>query len=92
MQLISTTEAWARFSVAGPNARILLQKLVDQDISDAALPYMACGHITTSGLRARLFCISFSGELVYEIAVPTRFGDGLIRAQKVAGQEFGAAA
>ena len=43
VQLISTTEAWAQYSVAGPNARKLLQKLVDQDISDAAFPYMACG-------------------------------------------------
>jgi glycine cleavage system aminomethyltransferase T len=43
VQLISTTEAWAQFSVAGPNARKLLEKLVDQDISDAAFPYMGAG-------------------------------------------------
>ncbi len=90
VQLISTTEAWAQYSVAGPNARKLLEKLVDQDISDAAFPYMACGHVTIGGLRARLFRISFSGELAYEIAVPTRYGDGLIRALMAAGAEFGA--
>lgn len=92
VQLISTTEAWAQYSVAGPNARKLLEKLVDQDISDTAFPYMACGHISIGGLRARLFRISFSGELAYEIAVPTRFGDGLIRALMAAGAEFGAVA
>jgi len=91
VQLISTTEAWAQYSVAGPNARKLLQKLVDQDISDAAFPYMACGAITVcGGLRARLFRISFSGELAYEIAVPTRYGDALIRALVAAGAEFDA--
>ncbi len=91
VQLISTTEAWAQYSVAGPNARKLLQKLVDQDISDAAFPYMACGAITVcGGLRARLFRISFSGELAYEIAVPTRYGDAMIRALVEAGQEFDA--
>ena len=91
VQLISTTEAWAQFSVAGPNARNLLQKLVDQDISDAAFPYMACGAITVcGGLRARLFRISFSGELAYEVAVPTRYGDAMIRALVAAGEEFGA--
>ncbi len=79
VQLISTTEAWAQFSVAGPNARKLLQKVVDQDISDAAFPYMGAGNITVGGLRARLFRISFSGELAYEIAVPTRYGDALLR-------------
>ena len=92
VQLISTTEAWAQYSVAGPNARKLLQKLVDQDISDAAFPYMACGAITVKGIRGRLFRISFSGELAYEIAVPTRYGDAMIRALMEAGAEFDAVA
>ena len=93
VQLISTTEAWAQFSVAGPNARKLLQKVVDaeHDISNEAFPYMACGNITVGGgLRARLFRISFSGELAYEIAVPTRYGDAMIRRLVEAGQEFDA--
>lgn len=93
VQLISTTEAWAQFSVAGPNARKLLQKIVDaeHDISNEAFPYMACGDITVAnGLRARLFRISFSGELAYEIAVPTRYGDAMIRKLVEAGEEFDA--
>ena len=90
VQIISTTEAWAQFSVAGPNARRLLQKIVDQDISDAAFPYMAAGHVTIGGLRARLFRISFSGELAYEIAVPARYGDALIRRLVAEGREFDA--
>ncbi len=91
VQLISTTEAWAQYSVAGPNARKLLQKITDQDISNDAFPYMACGEITVcGGLRARLFRISFSGELAYEIAVPTRYGDAMIRELVAAGAEFDA--
>ncbi|MEM9577833.1 MAG: sarcosine oxidase subunit alpha family protein [Pseudomonadota bacterium] len=92
VQLISTTEAWAQFSVAGPNARKLLQKVVDpeHDISNEAFPYMACGQISVGGVRARLFRISFSGELAYEIAVPTRYGDALIRKMVKAGEEFDA--
>jgi sarcosine oxidase subunit alpha len=89
VQLISTTEAWAQFSVAGPNARKLLEKVVDQDISDAAFPYMGAGNITVcGGLRARLFRISFSGELAFEIAVPTRYGDALLREMLARGAEF----
>jgi heterotetrameric sarcosine oxidase alpha subunit len=89
VQLISTTEAWAQFSVAGPNARKLLQKVVDQDISDAAFPYMGAGNITVcDGVRARLFRISFSGELAFEIAVPTRYGDALLRGMLAKGPEF----
>jgi len=89
VQLISTTEAWAQFSVAGPNARKLLEKVVDQDISDAAFPYMGAGSITVcGGLRARLFRNSFSGELAFEIAVPTRYGDALLREMLARGAEF----
>ena len=90
VQLISTTEAWAQFSVAGPNARKLLEKIVDQDISDAAFPYMGAGSITVGGRRARLFRISFSGELAFEIAVPTRYGDAMIRRLVEVGKEFDA--
>lgn len=93
VQLISTTEAWAQYAVAGPNARKLLQKVVDPefDLSNDAFPFMACGEITVcGGLRARLFRISFSGELAYEIAVPTRYGDAMIRALMEAGEEFDA--
>ncbi|MBR9863583.1 MAG: sarcosine oxidase subunit alpha family protein [Rhodobacteraceae bacterium] len=89
VQLISTTEAWAQYAVAGPNARRVLEKIVDQDISNEAFPFMACGNVTIcGGLRARLFRISFSGELAYEIAVPTAYGDALMRRIMEAGAEF----
>jgi glycine cleavage system aminomethyltransferase T len=91
VQLISTTEAWAQYAVAGPNARKLLQKIVDPefDISNDAFPFMACGNITVcGGLRARLFRISFSGELAFEIAVPSRYGDALMRRLMDDGEEF----
>ena len=89
VQFISTTEAWAQYAVAGPNARKLLVKIVDQDISNDAFPFMACANVTVcGGLRARLFRISFSGELAYEIAVPTAYGDALMRKIMEAGAEY----
>ena len=91
VHLISATEQWAQFAVAGPNSRFLLRKLVDEqfDISNEAFPFMGCGQITIcNGTPARLFRISFSGELGYEIAVPTRYGDALVRVLMEAGKEF----
>ena len=88
----SVTEQWAQYSVAGPNARAVLEKIVDPDIdiSNAQFPYMACKSITICGkIPARLFRISFSGELAYEIGVPNRYGDALIRALMDAGKPFG---
>jgi len=91
VHIISTTDAWAQFAVAGPNARRLLEKIIDKDysISNENFPFMACGEVTVcNGTRARLFRISFSGELAYELAVPARYGDGLIRELMKAGEEF----
>ena len=91
VHIISATEQFAQFAVAGPNARKLLQKVVDKDfdISNDAFPYMGCGSLTVcEGTPARLYRISFSGELGYEIAVPTRYGDSMIRTLMWAGEEF----
>ncbi len=86
------TEDWAQFSVAGPQSRRVLEQVVDApfDLSDAAFPYMAAAELTVaSGVRARLFRISFSGELAYEIAVPTGHGSALAYRLMEAGQPFG---
>ncbi len=94
VQMVSVTEQWAQFAVAGPQAREVLQKVVDPEhnISNEALPYLAVGEVSVcGGTPARLFRLSFSGELAYEIAVPARFGDSLVRAIMDAGASFGIA-
>lgn len=93
VHLISTTDAWAQFAVAGPYARRLLEKIVDDfDLSNEAFPFMACAELTIcGGIPARLFRISFSGELAYEIAVPSRYGNSMMDVLIRAGAEFGAA-
>jgi sarcosine oxidase subunit alpha len=52
----------------------------DLDVSNAAFPYLACTQFRWQGRPARLFRISFSGELAYELAVPASQGDAVIRA------------
>jgi sarcosine oxidase subunit alpha len=94
VQLVSVTDQWAQFSVAGPRARDTLQALVDRpaDVSNAALPYMAVTELSLcGGVPARLYRLSFSGELAYEIGVPARFGDALADALMAAGAPFGIA-
>ena len=91
VQLISTTDAWAQIAVAGPKSRLLLERIVDGfDLSNTAFPFMACAALTVcNGLRARLFRISFSGELAYEIAVPARYGGALMQRLMAAGADLG---
>jgi methylglutamate dehydrogenase subunit C len=93
VELVSVTEQWAQYAVAGPRARDVLQAVVDSafDLSNAAFPYLACGDVTVAGVPARLYRLSFSGELAYEIGVPARFGDALVRRIIEAGAAFGIA-
>ncbi len=92
VQFVSVTDQWAQFAVAGPRSRDLLQRVLDPrcDLSNAAFPFMAAGEVTLRNDEpARLFRISFSGELAYEIAVPGHRGDALIRMLHDAGQDLG---
>ncbi|SDY09632.1 sarcosine oxidase subunit alpha family protein [Citreimonas salinaria] len=64
------TEQFAQIAVVGPNARKLLEKLGGIDVSAETLPFMAFAEGQLAGHPVRVFRISFSGELSYEIAVP----------------------
>ena len=89
--LISITEQWAQYAIAGPKSRHLLEKIIDNDhdISNTHFPYLACDEISIcNGIRARLFRLSFSGEMAYELAVPARYGDALIRHIHEIGKTF----
>jgi sarcosine oxidase subunit alpha len=87
VQFISVTDQWAQIAVAGPRSREVLRNIVDEDydISNEAFPYMAAGAVTLQGIPARMFRLSFSGELAYEIAVPARYGAALAAALAAAG-------
>lgn len=92
VQYVSVTEQWAQMSVAGPKARATLQKIITEDISDAAFPYLAARPVTVlDAVKGRLFRISFSGELAFELSVPADYGDAVIRSIMHAGAEFGIA-
>ncbi len=87
------TEQWAQFAVAGPRARDVLSKLSpDFDISNEAFPHMSFRQGLIGGYPVRVYRISFSGELSYEVATPANFGQGLWNAIMEAGDEFGLSA
>ncbi|WP_347313049.1 sarcosine oxidase subunit alpha family protein [Defluviimonas sp. SAOS-178_SWC] len=85
----NVTEEYAQVAVAGPNARKLLEKLGGMDVSKEAFPAMEWREGTLGGFRARIYRISFSGELSYEVAVPASEGRAFWDALLAAGEEFG---
>ncbi|RMH48335.1 MAG: sarcosine oxidase subunit alpha, partial [Alphaproteobacteria bacterium] len=91
--LTSTTEHWAVVAVQGPKARELLAPLVEGiDISAQAFPHMALAECRVAGFPARLFRVSFTGELGFEVNVPARHGLALWEALWEAGQPLGVVA
>jgi sarcosine oxidase subunit alpha len=71
----SVTDQWATVSISGPRARDLLAELApDLDLGPEPFPHMSVREGMVHGAPARMFRISFTGELGYEIQVPARFG------------------
>ena len=91
LHLTSVTDHWAQVSIAGPRARELVSRLLADPAVvrvDAFGPMAVAKVDLKGGVRARLFRLSFSGELGYEIAVPARYGSGLLRAIAAAGADL----
>ena len=89
VNVVSTTEQWAGAAIAGPNSRSLLQKLFsDTDVSDEGLPFMGYVEGNLFGVHARIFRISFSGELAYEVNVESDNGNFMWEKINEVGKEF----
>jgi len=86
----NVTEQYAQVAVVGPNARKLLQVLGGMDVSKETLPFMQWADGTLAGFPVRVYRISFSGELSYEIAVPASHGAAFWAACMDAGKALGA--
>lgn len=89
VRLTSVTEQWAAMALAGPGSRQVLAAVASADVGDAALPYMAYLETDIASCPARVFRISFSGELAYEINVPADCGAAVWTALLAAGQASG---
>ena len=71
----SVTDQWAVISIAGPKAREILQRVAPElDASNDSFPFMTFRESPVAGIGARIFRVSFSGELAYEINVPANSG------------------
>ncbi|HWT10711.1 MAG TPA: sarcosine oxidase subunit alpha family protein [Roseomonas sp.] len=90
VSLASVTDQWAAIAIAGPQARAVVAAIVPgTDLSNDAFPFMAVADCVAAGVPARLFRISFSGELAYEIAMPAGYAAHVWQAAMAAGAAHG---
>ena len=72
--LTDVAEQWAQIVVAGPKSRELLSSVVNINITNERFPHLTLKEIEVAGIPARVFRVSFTGDLAYEIAVPATDG------------------
>ncbi len=85
--LTSLTDQWATAAVVGPKSREIVASVTEGvDFSSDAFPFMSMREGRVAGVPARIFRISFSGELSYEINVPADFGRHVWEAFMEAGK------
>jgi sarcosine oxidase subunit alpha len=85
----SVTEQWAALAVVGPKARDVLRAAgTDLELASEALPHLAFKEGAVAGIPARVFRISFSGEIAFEVNVPWGYGAALWEALWAAGQPY----
>ncbi|MEZ5933389.1 MAG: sarcosine oxidase subunit alpha [Alphaproteobacteria bacterium] len=71
----SVTEQWATVSLSGPRSRDLVAELVENvDLGPEAFPHMSVREARVNDVAVRLFRISFTGEMGYEIQIPADYG------------------
>lgn len=84
VRLASVTEQWAGVAVAGPDARRVVAAVAPGlDLGD--FPHMTWRQTQILGGPARVFRVSFSGEIGFEINLPWRLGEALWDAIVAAG-------
>ncbi|MDX2308344.1 MAG: sarcosine oxidase subunit alpha family protein [Hyphomicrobium sp.] len=87
--MTSVTDHWATASVVGPKSRAVLEKVCpDVDLSPSAFKFMDWREGTVAGVPARVFRISFSGELAFEVNVDAGYGRHVWEALMEAGRAF----
>ncbi len=89
VNVVSTTEQWAGAAIAGPKSRDVLTKLFPKlDVSNEKLPFMGYMKGDLFGVKARIFRISFSGELAYEVNIKSDYGLSMWEKIIEIGEEF----
>ncbi|MGH7057707.1 MAG: glycine cleavage T C-terminal barrel domain-containing protein, partial [Acetobacteraceae bacterium] len=88
--LTSVSEQWAVIALQGPLSRAVLDGLVEGiDISARAMPHMSVAEGRILGVPMRLFRVSYTGEMGFEVNVPADYGRAVWEAVVAKGEGLG---
>lgn len=87
--LVNLTDAMGVINLAGPNARRVFEKIIDQDISNESFPYSTYREfVIKDTIPVKVMRLGFVGELSYELHVPSSYMKSLWLLLSEAGKEF----
>ncbi|XP_041706573.1 dimethylglycine dehydrogenase, mitochondrial isoform X3 [Coregonus clupeaformis] len=89
VDISNVTEDIGVLGVAGPKARDVLQKLTQEDMSDAGFKFLHCKPLQLAGIDLRAIRISYTGELGWELYIPQKDMAAVYQAIMEAGQDEG---
>lgn len=89
VDLRSVTRARAGLSISGPNARALLARLTDEDVSNEAFGFLRARDTTVAGAPCRVMRVAFTGDLGYELHMPAERQRAIYFALRAAGEDLG---
>ncbi|WP_299870164.1 FAD-dependent oxidoreductase [uncultured Hoeflea sp.] len=87
--LRDVTNRFATINICGPRARDILQAVSDDDLSNAAFPFLAARSIEVEAATVLAVRIGYVGELGYELYVNQEFAAHVYESLKAAGEPFG---
>jgi dimethylglycine dehydrogenase len=89
VDLRNVSDEWMGFSVSGPESRGVVERALDRDLPAQSVPFMSAGLVDFDGADAVLARLSLTGELGYEVTVPSARHRSLLRALRAAGEDSG---
>ena len=88
-QIADLTSGYAAINVAGPNARQLLTRVTEADVTPEGFRYMRSVQADVAGVPSILLRIGFVGETGWEVHFPSQYAEHMWDALIEAGRDLG---
>lgn len=89
--MLDVTNRYATLNLCGPRSRDILEAVTDEDISNAAFPFLAARQIEIGNATALAVRVGYVGELGYELYIPQEFAVHVYETLRQAGEPHGIA-
>ena len=89
VQMVNLTNAKGVLVVAGPNSRILMQRVSDANFENNAFPWLSARDITVGQAMLTALRMNYVGELGWELHHEIEYQNHIFDALMVAGEDLG---